>query len=141
MDVKIKKLIDNAVIPAYAKNGDAAVDLVATSKTWDQEKELVIFGTGLSIEIPEGHVGMLFPRSSICKVPLMLANSTGIIDSGFRGEIKLMFRPTGRPQKNYEVGDRVGQLIILPYPKINFIESETLSDTERGAGGFGSSGT
>lgn len=141
MDVKIKKLIDSAVIPKYSRSGDAGLDLTATSKEWDAEKELVIFGTGIAIEIPTNHVGLLFPRSSICKVPLALSNAVGVVDSNFRGEIKLMFRPTGRPRKNYEIGDRIGQLIILPYPKIYFIESETLSDTERGSGGFGSSGT
>lgn len=140
MIVKVKKLSEQAVVPQYAKPGDAGLDLVATTKEYDAEKDLVVFGTGLAIEIPEGHVGLIFPRSSICKTPLTLSNSVGVIDSGYRGEIKFMFRPGERPRKNYEVGDRVGQMIIVPYPQITLVEAEELSGTERGTGGFGSSG-
>ncbi len=140
MKVRVKKLTHNAVIPQYAKSSDAGLDLTATSKEWDEEKQCVVFGTGLAVEIPEGYVGLIFPRSSICKVPLMLSNSVGVIDAGYRGEIKFFFRPLDRPRKNYEVGDRIGQLIILPYPKIELEEADELSSTERGEGGFGSSG-
>jgi dUTP pyrophosphatase len=92
------------------------------------------------MEIPEGYVGLIFPRSSIVKTPLMLKNCVGVIDSGYRGEVKFFFEPGNRPSKNYEVGDRVGQLIIVPFPTIEPEEAEELSSTERGAGGFGSSG-
>jgi dUTP pyrophosphatase len=138
--VKVKKLSPEAVIPKYAKDGDAGMDLTATSKEWDQEKECLVFGTGLAFEIPKGYVGLVFPRSSICKVPLMLSNSVGVIDSGYRGEVKFFFRPIDRPRKNYEVGDRIGQIMIVPYPEIELVESEKLSDSVRGSGGFGSSG-
>lgn len=140
MKVKIKKLHPDAVIPKYAKQDDAAMDLVATSKEWDEEKGLLVFGTGLAIEIPQGHVGLIYPRSSICKTPLALCNSVGVIDASFRGEMKLMFRPIDRARKNYEIGERVAQIMIIPYPQIEFEEAEELSETERGIGGFGSSG-
>lgn len=128
------------MIPSYAKPGDAGLDLTAISKEWDEEKELVKFRTGLAMEIPEGHVGLIFPRSSIVKTPLMLKNAVGVIDSGYRGEVSFFFDPGSRPKKNYEVGDRIGQLIIIPYPTIEPEEVTELSKTVRGTGGFGSSG-
>jgi dUTP pyrophosphatase len=102
----------------------------------------VVYGTGLSMEIPNGYVGLVFPRSSNSKKDLYLTNHVGVIDSGYRGEIMLKFRKTKEViPRYYEVGDRVGQIIILPYPTIKFVESEELSSTERGEGGFGSTGT
>lgn len=140
MKVKFKKLSPEAVVPSYAKPGDAGMDLVATSKEYDSEKEKLVFGTGLAVEIPDGHVGLLFPRSSIVKTLLTLANSVGVIDSGYRGEIKVVFDPGHRPKKNYEVGDRIAQLIIMPFPRVEPVEAFDLSDTDRGSGGFGSTG-
>lgn len=138
--VKVIKLVNSAVIPKRAKLGDAGMDLTAVSKDWDVEKECVVFGTGIAMEIPSGYVGLIFPRSSICKVPLILSNSVGVIDSGYRGEIKFFFRPTDRPKRNYEVGDRIGQIIIMPFPQVEIQEVSELSDTQRGSSGFGSSG-
>ena len=80
MQVKIKKITTDATIPKYAKSGDAAMDIVATTK-WYDELGNVCYGTGLAFEIPEGYVGLLFPRSSICKTELSLANAVGVIDS------------------------------------------------------------
>lgn len=140
MKVRFKKLHADAVIPSYAKPGDAGLDLTAISKDWDQEKQLVVFGTGLAMEIPEGYVGLIFPRSSIVKTGLMLKNCVGVIDSGYRGEVKFFFDKGHRPMKNYEVGDRIGQLVIMPYPTIEPEEATELSDTARGTGGFGSTG-
>jgi len=138
--VKIKKLHPDAVIPQYAKRGDAGMDLVATEVT-DGYGFSVTYGTGLAMEIPEGFVGLVFPRSSIRKYDLSLTNSVGVIDSGYRGEIQATFRKeAGIPSKRYEVGDKIAQMIILPYPSIQFIETDELSDTERGEGGFGSTG-
>ena len=164
MEVKIKKLCETAVIPSYAKPGDAGMDLVATSRIFDKYGN-VEYGTGLAIEIPEGYVGLIFARSSIFKQDLSLANAVGVIDSGYRGEIKFKFKPTlsymdfgttsdsfdfvgipGDIQKDckdtsiYTVGDRIGQIIILPYPKISFKEVDELSATDRGEGGFGHTG-
>ena len=147
MKVKIKKLSENAVIPSYAKEGDCGMDLTATSKEFDNDGNIV-YGTGLALEIPEGYAGFIFPRSSNAKKSLILSNSVGIIDSKYRGELFLKFKPTMTfPNKKsngnswYEIGDRIGQLVILPYPHITFEEVNELSETERGSGGFGSSGS
>ena len=141
MQVKIKKLHVDAVIPAYSKPGDAGMDLTAVSATQDQYGN-VVYGIGLAIEIPEGHVGLLFPRSSNSKTDLYLTNHVGVVDSGYRGEIMFKFRPINGllNAKVFQVGERVGQLLIIPYPQIELVESEELSDSERGEGGFGSTG-
>lgn len=139
MKVKIKKMHANAVVPKYAKPGDAGLDLTATSEEWNDDNTMVTYGTGLAVEIPEGYVGLVFPRSSVSKTTLNLTNSVGVIDSGYRGEIMFKFRYLEEGMI-YDVGDRIGQLIIMPYPQIEFEEVEDLSSTERGEGGFGSTG-
>lgn len=150
MKVKIKRLLENAVIPKYSKQGDAGMDLVATSKQYDENGN-VVYGTGLAFEIPQGYVGLLFPRSSNSKQDLLLSNSVGVLDSGYRGEVSLKFKISNLDyygadaayfggSKEYVVGDRIGQIVILPYPKIEFEEVEELTITERGAGGYGSTG-
>jgi dUTP pyrophosphatase len=143
MYVNIKKINEKAVIPKYANDGDAGMDLVAIGRHMDMMNHLIIYDTGIAVEIPDGYVGLLFPRSSIRKYDLELTNSVGVIDSGYRGSIQLVFRITehnnDRPTV-YDVGDRVGQIIILPYPKVIFNQVEELSDTVRGEGGFGSTG-
>jgi dUTP pyrophosphatase len=140
MKVKIKKLHPNAVIPTYAKDGDAGMDLVATEITSNTTFD-VSYGTGISLEIPEGFVGLVFPRSSIRKYDLTLSNSVGVIDSGYRGEIQATFKKTnGLDSLSYKVGDRIAQIMIIPYPLIDFQEVEYLSNTQRGEGGFGSTG-
>lgn len=141
MIVNIKKMNPEAVIPKYAKDGDAGCDLVAIGKV---ETDLYIeYDTGLAFEIPEGYVGLVFPRSSISKYHLDLANSVGVIDSGYRGSVTARFKKTTNTayQTTYNVGDKVCQIIIMPYPKVEFLETAELSNTERGAGGYGSSGT
>lgn len=139
MKVKIKKLHQDAVIPVYAKPGDAGLDLTATSEEWNEDNTMVTYGTGLAVEIPEGYVGLVFPRSSVSKTTLNLTNSVGVIDSGYRGEIMFKFRYLEEGMV-YDVGDRIGQLIIMPYPQVEFEEVKDLSSTERGEGGFGSTG-
>jgi len=159
--VKIKKLTPEAVIPSYAKNGDAGLDLIAISESFNNEFMYKEFGTGLSIEIPEGYVGLIFPRSSISDRSFALSNAVGVIDSGYRGEIKLRFKAdgnvstlfinkTGNPfleaeskyykLNPYKIGEKVAQLVILPYPQIQFEEVVELSQTERGNGGYGHTG-
>ena len=140
MEVRIKKLSENAAIPTYAKDGDAGMDLVATriisNTTFD-----VSYGTDLAMEIPNGFVGLVFPRSSVRKYELALSNSVGVIDSGYRGELQATFKKeNGLDSLAYKVGDRIAQIIIIPYPPIEFDEVAELSDTERGEGGFGSTG-
>ena len=139
MQVKIKKLSPEAVIPTYAKVGDAGMDLVATSMKFDGTQ--ITYGTGLAMEIPKGFVGLIFPRSSIRKTDLSLSNSVGVIDSGYRGEIQATFKKeNGLDSLAYKVGDRICQIIIIPYPPIEFEEVTELNNTERGEGGFGSTG-
>jgi dUTP pyrophosphatase len=137
--VKFKKLHRDAVIPSYAKPGDAGLDLTATSHYYDPTKDVHEYGTDLAMEIPEGFVGLLFPRSSISKTSLSLTNCVGVIDSGYRGEVILKFR--GHEHNRYVINDRVAQLIVMPYPKVEIEEVTELSDTVRGTGGFGSSGS
>ena len=176
MKVKIKKLHPNAIIPTYAKPGDAGMDLTATSV--EIKRNYIQFGTGLAFEIPEGYVGLLFPRSSLTKKSLILGNHVGVVDSGYRGEVSFRFKRMLNYQEvmenfkeiddwvenydedsvpymcinysndfqvmdsasEYQVGDRVGQIVILPYPQIEFQEVNELSNTERGDGKYGSTG-
>ncbi len=137
-----------AVIPAYGKPGDAGMDLTCTSIELDANGNYV-YRTGLAIEIPKGFVGLLFPRSSNANKSLMLTNSVGVIDSGYRGEIMFKYKPNyqffltevdKRHDKIYNVGDRVGQLIIMPYPEVVWNVVDELLESERGDGGFGSTG-
>ena len=159
MLVKIKKLVLGAVIPTYAKPGDAGMDLIAVSV--NDSINYIEYGTGLAIEIPEGYVGLIFPRSSNSKKDLLLCNSVGVIDSGYRGEIKLRYKKIMNPSEEktnilqniftnsstliyeierYDVGDKIGQIMILPIPFVEFTEVGELSQTDRGDGGFGSTG-
>jgi dUTP pyrophosphatase len=137
MRIRIKKLHADAIVPKYAHFGDAAVDLVAVRK-WEDKYGNACYGTGLAMEIPENHVGLLFPRSSISKTNLRLANAVGVVDSGYRGEVILKFDKQG--SMGYEVGDRIGQLMLLPIPSIQFVEVVNLPASDRDVGGFGSTG-
>lgn len=149
--MKIKRLHPDAVIPKKAHASDAGFDLVAVSREFTADGTAT-YGTGLAFEIPEGHVGLLFPRSSICKKDQSLTNSVGVLDAGYRNEVFFKFRPTlmydDDPDctniplyhRAYEVGERIGQLIIIPIPSVEFEEAETLGESDRGLGGFGSSG-
>ena len=144
MQVKFKKLVERAVTPTYAKNGDAGLDITAVGHRIDTEHNFIEYHTGLAIEVPPGHVGLLFPRSSVSKTDLVLANCVGVLDSGYRGEItfRYKFKPDSyfASLKRYKDGDRIGQLIIIPYLNIEMQEVEELSKTERGDGGYGSTG-
>jgi dUTP pyrophosphatase len=140
MRTYIKKLHPNAVIPTYAKQGDAGMDLVAT-EILNEEAFQITYGTGLAMQIPLGFVGLVFPRSSIRKYDLSLTNCVGVIDSGYRGELQATFRKErGVASTKYEVGERIAQIMIIPHPDITFIETEELSETDRGEGAFGSTG-
>lgn len=145
--MKVKtKIIDKTIetpLLKYAKKGDAGIDLTATSIDSDSYGNIV-YGTNRSFEIPEGYVGLIFPRSSNSKKDLSLTNSVGVIDSGYRGEVFFKYKPLLGLEKNvneyYKVGERVGQIIIIPFPKIEFEEVDELTTTERGEGGYGSTG-
>lgn len=142
MKVKIKRLNSNAKIPTYANPGDAGMDIYATSMKFTED--YIEYGTGLSFEVPEGYVMLIFPRSSISNKDLVLTNSVGVLDSGYRGELRFRFKKLREPGKLrmdlYNPGDKIGQIMIIPYPTIEFEEVESLSDSVRGVGGFGSSG-
>jgi len=138
--VKVKKLDPNAVIPSYSKVGDAGMDLTIT-KEIENTSFSVSYGFGIAMEIPKGYVGLVFPRSSVRNQDLILSNCVGVIDSGYRGELQATFKKTqGLDSVKYKVGERGAQIIILPYPTIYMTEVPELSDTERGTGGFGSTG-
>jgi len=142
--IKLKKIVSEAVIPTYSTEGDAAMDLTAVSKVVDTFGNRV-YGTGLAIEIPRGYVGLIFPRSSISKYNLGLTNCVGVIDSGYRGEIICKFKKLSENMfhnntTDYNIGDRVAQIMIIPVPEITFIETSDLSSSERGEGGYGSTG-
>ena len=160
MEVKIKRLVEDAVIPTYAHDTDAGLDLVATSYEYKENIDCHVYGTGLAVEIPEGYVGLIYPRSSNRKTDAYMCNHVGVIDSGYRGEVMISFKlrdsniksisqifepyevghKIAQLIKPYEVGDKVAQLIIMPYPKIKFVEVDKLSDSDRGENGHGSSG-
>lgn len=143
MEVKIKKMHPDAVVPKYAKEGDAGLDLVAVDDGCEDEYGNLSYKTGLAFEIPKGFVGMVYPRSSISKYDLALTNSVGVIDSGYRGEIGFKFKQLDRGNGYaalYKKGDKIGQIIIVPYPQVTLVEADTLAESERGTNGFGSSG-
>ena len=132
--MKVKLLNELAKVPSKAHPTDAGYDLVCTSITCTEK--YIEYGTGLSIALPENTVGFLCPRSSISKYDLSLANSVGVLDQNYRGEVKLRFRNTGFDI--YQVGDKVGQLVVLDLNKHILEVVDSLDDTDRGNGGFGS---
>ncbi|MDD6061715.1 MAG: dUTP diphosphatase [Oscillospiraceae bacterium] len=143
--VRTKKLCENAVLPKYGTEFAAGADLYACM---DAEAvtlapgETKLIRTGIALEIPAGYAGFVFARSGLAsKRGLAPANKVGVIDSDYRGELMVaLHNHSGDPQ-SVENGERIAQLVILPYLAVDFIESDTLDDTERGAGGFGSTGT
>jgi len=153
MKLKFKKLHPEAKIPKYAKSGDAGLDLTAVSMSvgidkvkapgsnvyYTKEKYLE-YHTGLACEIPEGYVGLLFPRSSISNTAMDLCNAVGVLDSGYRGEITFRFRNVNNGLDAYKVGDKIGQLLVVEIPRIEVEEVTELSESERNESGFGSSG-
>ena len=158
MQIKVKKLDERAIIPQYAHVGDAGMDITAISS--ECTDDYIEYKTGLSFEIPEGYVMLIFPRSSNSKKDLLLCNSVGVLDSGYRGELLIRYKRILNPYitksifystncshidfnfngNEYQIGDKVAQIMIIPYPTIEFEEVKELSETERGIGGFGSTG-
>lgn len=165
MKVQFKKLVPEAQKPKFGKPGDAGADLVAiTVESVERFRDgQIVYGTGIAVEIPEGMVGLIFPRSSIRNYDLVMSNSVGVIDSGYRGEIFITFNVRSEHKilnategvdtvedilvhvenedfKIYKEGDRIAQLVIVPVPLIQYTEVDELSETERGTGGHGSTG-
>lgn len=145
MQIKAKRLSENAVMPVKAHSADAGFDLTCTDITTEINEcgQLVlVYHTGLAMEIPEGYYGAVVPRSSICKKSVRILNSPCTIDSGYRGEITVkMMSTTDVIPSVYKVGERFAQLLILPVPDVVFDEAFELSDSERGENGYGSTGS
>lgn len=145
MEIKFKRLSDKAIMPIRAHEGDAGVDLTCTNIDTVRNEAgqiLLVYHTDLAVEIPEGHVGLLFPRSSIWNKSIAMTNSVGVIDSGYRGEIKVVMRSTTDVVPAiYTPGERFVQLVIVAIPQYTIAEAIELSESERGEDGFGSTGT
>lgn len=140
MEMKVK-LTDGTPLPRYAKPGDAGLDLTVRKDVAIPPLYTVLVGTGVSVEIQDGYVGLVFPRSGMAtKRGITLANCVGVIDSGYRGEIKVPLHNMTNYTKVVNEGERVCQLVVVPFMTCECIEVDELSDTERGDGGFGSSG-
>jgi dUTP pyrophosphatase len=135
--LKVRKLDERASLEK-ASPGAAAYDLVATSICPTVDGQFIV-GTGLTVAIPEGYVGLLFPRSSVFRKGAYLANSVGVIDSDYRGEIKAIFRSL-RGAPPYELGERCCQLLLVELGSLDVKYVEQLDNTTRGEGGFGSTG-
>jgi len=154
MIINVKKTSKNLPTPKYAIDGDAGLDLTAYNVITNNYKS-VVYDTGLAFEIRDGYIGFVFPRSSVRKYDLIMANSVGVVDSNYRGTVQVSFKRTFNGSikyllnkigfkfnlNEYELNDRICQLIILPYPQIELVVKHKLNETERGAGGHGSTGT
>ena len=138
--MKVKLVSEYAQLPTRGSNDAAGLDLYCPFHIKilaDSQKKIPL---GVAVEIPKGHMGLLVPRSSMSKTPLRCANSVGIIDEDYRGELSIVYENVSC--KDYEVarGDRIAQLIIVPIAIVDVEEAQTLSETERGDGGYGSTG-
>ncbi|NYV28103.1 dUTP diphosphatase [Streptobacillus felis] len=143
MEVKIKKLNDNAIIPTYGTEFSAGADLYACieENILIKSGETVMIKTGISLEIPTGLVGLVYARSGLAfKKGIAPSNKVGVIDSDYRGEIMVALHNHSKEDYVVEKFERIAQLVIAPYIKANFIETDTLNDTVRDQGGFGSTG-
>ncbi len=115
------------------------MDVYSVSK--EENEKFIEYGTGLSFEFSKGYAMLIFPRSSVTKKDLILKNSVGILDSGYRGELKLRFYKTSKEAEEYSVGEKIGQIMLVPLPEIEIQEVEKIENSSRGDGGFGSTGT
>lgn len=141
MEVRFKKLHPDAVIPTKAHPTDAGADLTAVSYEINEDTKVITYHTGIAVEIPEGYVGLIFPRSSVYKTGMVLSNCVGVIDSHYRGEILAKFYGvTDTVEGWYFEGFRIAQLVIMPYPEVQYVEADELSETDRGTHGYGSTG-
>lgn len=143
MELKFKRLSEEAILPIRANRTDAGLDLTATRITQELNEcgqLILIYHTDLAVEIPEGYVGLLFPRSSVAKKSLTMTNCVGVIDAGYRGEIMSKMRSTTDVVPAiYKPGERFAQLVIIPLADITVTEAAELSEGDRGENGFGSS--
>lgn len=144
MKIRFRKLDGTATAPRQGTASAAGYDLTANRVTIDVvDKSTIVYTchSGIAVEIPQGHVGLLFPRSSVFKTRLQMSNGVGVIDSDYRGEIMAKFYLVGSDGGDaYEAGERFAQLVIVPIPSVEYEESDELTSTDRGAGGYGSTG-
>jgi dUTP pyrophosphatase len=143
LQIKIKLLHRDASIPVKATSGSVAYDIKAVSMEYDSALDCYVYHTGFALELPKGYGVFIAPRSSNRKTECYMPNSIGIGDSDYRGEYLVCFKSRNEEasiEPPYEVGDRIAQMFILPVPEIEFEEATELSETERGEGGFGSTG-
>lgn len=142
MDVRIKVLEPGFEVPHYATHGDAGFDLCSTQDIEIEAGGRSLVPCGFAIEIPDGYAGLVIPRSGLAiKHGISIVNAPGLIDSGYRGEIKVILINTDAKQTfHIKRGDRIAQMMIIAYPAINFVLSDELSGSDRGQGGFGSTG-
>lgn len=143
MNVKVKKLKPGATVPTMGSKFAAGADLYSAedADVVIEPSETKFIGTGLAMEIPEGYVGLVYARSGLaCKRGLAPANKVGVVDSDYRGEIKVALHNHGKEAQTVEKGERIAQIVIAPYLSVNYEEADALSETERGEGGFGSTG-
>ena len=139
--MKVKRLTPEAILPTYGTEDAAGMDLYAASEAEIVSGKTAMISTGIAAEIPKGYVGLVFARSGLaCKQGLAPANKVGVIDADYRGEIKVALHNHSEETRSVSKGDRIAQMAIVPYLKVEIEEAEELSDTDRGAGGFGSTG-
>lgn len=142
MELKFKKLREDAVLPSYAHPTDAGLDLTTIGFTQEFDrsgKMVLVYHTGLAVEIPSGYMGLIFCRSSIAERSVSMTNCVAVIDSGYRGELLVKFKITTDALPTiYKEGEKIAQLVIMPYPTMEPIFVEELTESNRGEGGFGS---
>lgn len=144
MNVKLKKLNPNAQMPTYGSEYSAGADLYACidENIVIEAGKTALIGTGLAMELPNGYVALIYARSGLAsKRGLAPANKVGVIDSDYRGELKVALHNHSATPQTVSVGERIAQMVVTPYIKCEFEEAEELADTARGEGGFGSTGT
>lgn len=141
--MKLKIMVEGGMEPpAYAHDGDAGLDLRITEDVWIHPHQRVNVGTGVRAAIPKGYVGLVFPRSGLAsKLGISLSNCVGVIDAGYRGEIGATLVNNDKKPHLLRAGERVCQLVVVPFATCELEVVDELDDTERGEGGFGSSGT
>jgi dUTP pyrophosphatase len=141
-ELRVMKLRDDAVLPARAHSGDAGLDLSACEEITIGVGERAAVGTGIAVEIPDGHAGLVVPRSGLAlRHGISMVNAPGVIDAGYRGEVRLLLLNTDNESAfTVEPGMRVAQLLVVPVADVEIVETHEVTATDRGAGGFGSSG-
>jgi dUTP pyrophosphatase len=141
-ELRVMKLRDDAVLPSRAWSGDAGLDLSACEETTIGIGERAAVGTGIAVEIPDGHAGLVVPRSGLAlRHGISMVNAPGVIDAGYRGEVRLLLLNTDSESAfTVEPGMRVAQLLVVPVAAVDVVETHEVTATDRGAGGFGSSG-